>query len=358
MNKLTKVLFVDTGLGGHHQTYLNALIRASAGKAVVCAPSGGEELYDSIERYYPISAPGKSWYLYTKLIFSLIYIARQEHPDIVHFVYGDAFYRFGGLGFGLIQGKKIITCHQFLHRSKIAHIIYRRFSRIAKVIVLHTDHLVEIANSFGIFNTAHIEYPQLNLCCEIDKKTARKEIGVPEDGIPILLALGGTRYHKGLDILLEALKHVKTPFYLLVAGKPEFFQEDFIKKNSKEYRKQVILKLAFLSEKEVDCCIKACDIVCLPYRKEIDHASGPLGEGVYRGKMIVGPEHGSIGKLISDHHLGLCFEAENIESLAFVLEQALTMEWEPEEKYRDYQKQLNPQRFEAEYTRLYSAITE
>ena len=106
----------------------------------------------------------------------------------------------------------------------------------------------------------------------------------------------------------------------------------------------------------MDCCIHASDIVALPYRKQLDRASGPLGEGVYRGKMIVGPAHGSIGQTIREHHLGLTFEAENIASLTETLERALTSAWKPDQKYREYQELLNPKRFEAEYAALYQSV--
>ena len=356
MKATKKLLFIDTSLGGHHQTYLRGLIRAFDGVKLICGPSGGETLFEGIERYYPIPAPGKSWYLYLRMMVSLIRICVREKPDIVHFVYGDALYRFAGLGFGLLRGKKIITCHQFLHRSKPALAIYRRFARASARIVVHTALIADEAKGFGISNVTHVEYPQFNLCSAMRREDARRKIGFPQDDVRVILALGGTRYHKGLDLLLEALKQVKAPFYLLIAGKPEYFQEDYIQEACKAYKECVFLKLAFLSEEEVDECIQACDIVCLPYRKDLNRASGPLGEGVYRGKMIVGPAHGSIGQTIREYHLGLTFEAENIANLAETLEQALTSAWKPDEKYREYQELLNPKRFEAEYAALYQSV--
>lgn len=353
---MKKLLFIDTSLGGHHQTYLRGLIRAFDGNKVICAPSGGDTLFEGIDRYYPIPAPGKSWYAYWNMMVSLIRIAHKEKPDVVHFVYGDALYRFGALGFGLIRGRKIITCHQFLHRNKLALAIYRRFARVSAELVVHTALMAEDARRFGISNVKHVEYPQFNLCTTMSHEDARHKIGLPEDDTPVILALGGTRYHKGLDILLQALAQVKSPFYLLVAGKPEYFQEDFIKEHSREYLSRIFLRLAFLTEEEVDCCIHASDIVVLPYRKQLDRASGPLGEGVYRGKMIVGPAHGSLGQTIRDHHLGLTFEAENIDNLTETLEQALTSAWKPDEPYRNYQKLLNPRRFEADYAAIYQNV--
>lgn len=358
MAEKRKILLVDTSIEGHHPTYLQSLIHAAGNRVIVCAPDGGEGLFPSIERYYSIPETGKSLKQYLTMLVSLRRIVKREKPDALHFVYVDAFYRFGGLGMRLLPCKKVITCHQFRHRSKTAIRIYRRLSRLSESVVVHTDELMKVAKSYGIHNAVHVEYPQFNLCSAIDQATARAKLGIPDDGVPLILSLGGTRYFKGLDLLLTALKRVQAPFYLLVAGKEDSFTEAYIREETKTYHNQVFLRMAFLSEEEVDCCLQAADIVCLPYRKQFDGASGPLGEGAYRGKMIVGPAHGSIGQTIREHHLGLTFEAENIASLTEALEQALTSDWEPDEEFRAYQAQLNPERFEAEYARLYSAVAE
>ena len=358
MKESRVTLFIDDGLGGHHQTYLRGLIQAAGGRIIVCGPAGGEALYPGIERYYTISETGKSLKQYLKLFLSLIQIVRREKPDIVHFVYGDAYYRFGGLGMRLIRGKRIVTWHQFRRCGRIAQFMYCAYAKTARTVVLHTDQQLKTARAFGVSNAVHIEYPQFNLCSTINQADAIRRLDLPDDGTPVLLALGGTRRTKGLDLLLEALRHVQAPFYLLVAGKEEDFHEEYIREASKEYAQRVFLKLRLLSEEEVDWCLKASDIVCLPYRRRFDGASGPLGEGVYRGKLVVGPKHGSLGELIRDYHLGLNFEAENIESLTAVLERALTLQWQPDAKYREYQEQLNPGRFISDYARLYLTVEE
>ena len=349
-----KILLVDTSLEGHHQTYLQSLIHAAGARVIVCAPDGGEGLFPSIERYYSIPETGKSLKQYLTMLVSLRRIVKQEKPDVLHFVYGDAFYRFGGLGMRLLPCKKIITCHQFRHRSKTAISIYRRLARLSAFIVVHTDELMKVARGYGINNVVHVEYPQFNLCSAIDQATARAKLGIPDDGVPLILSLGGTRYFKGLDLLLSALKNVTNPFYFLVAGKEESFTEEYIREETKTFQNRVFLRMAFLPEEEVDCCLQAADIVCLPYRKQFDGASGPLGEGAYRGKMIIGPAHGSIGQTIREYHLGLTFEAESIANLTETLEQALTSQWQPDERFRTYQAQLNPARFIEDYARLYS----
>ena len=66
-----------------------------------------------------------------------------------------------------------------------------------------------------------------------------------------LLSLGGTRYDKGIDILLNALKDVQDNFKLIIAGKEEFFSREYIEKKIESYRSKVELNLKFLSNEEI-----------------------------------------------------------------------------------------------------------
>ena len=356
MGNNQKILFVDTGLQGHHQTYLHALMEAFGGRSVICAPAGGDSIYTEAERYYAISNPYKSWRAYFKLISQLAEIVNIEKPDVVHLVFGDALFRFGGVGFDLIHAKKLITFHHVRYWNKLSIGLYRRFSKKSEKMVFHTEFLVKNMIQQGIRNITHIEYPQFTVCSQVDQRSARAKIGLPDDNMPVILALGGTRYLKGIDILLKALADVQAPFYLLIAGAPEYFDEQAIRNYSESYKERVFTKLKFLSEEEVDLCLKACDIVCLPYRKKFNGASGPLGEGVYRGKLIVGPNHGSVGEIIRDHHLGLTFKTEDVSNLSTILNQALQMVWYPDDYYNDYKSQLDPRCFKEEYKKLYHKI--
>ena len=172
-----------------------------------------------------------------------------------------------------------------------------------------------------------------------------------------LLALGGTRKGKGLDILLEALKRVQEPFHLIIAGKEEDFKKDFILEHTITYTENVSLFLEFLTDEKFSLCLNAADIVVLPYRKVFDGASGPLGEGVWHYKMIVGPDHGSLGDIVKMNHLGKTFKSEDADVLSEVLNETIKMEWEPDEKYLEYRQSLDPAFFQKKYMKLYSDLT-
>lgn len=70
-----------------------------------------------------------------------------------------------------------------------------------------------------------------------------------------------------------------------------------------------------MTDEEFEMAIQAVDAIVLPYRKTFNGASGPLGEGVAKGKMIIAANHGSLGDIVEKNHLGYTFESENIEAL-------------------------------------------
>ena len=114
--------------------------------------------------------------------------------------------------------------------------------------------------------------------------------------------------------------------------------------------------LEFLSQDKFEACICASDIIVLPYKRIFDGASGPLGEGVAKNKMIIGANHGSLGQIIEMNHLGYTFESENVEELTRVLEKALSTEWKLDENYMAYKEILSTERFQKEYAELFKQL--
>ena len=343
-----KILFIETQLGGHHISYLDSLI-ANHDQTIVCLPQDDANIEAEKKYIVSINRNCKLWYF--SWIKEINRIIRKEQPDIVHFVYGDDLYRFWAINFPK-KVKIIFTCHQ-IRRSFLRDMAYKKISNSVNAMVVHTEKLKTDLEKIGIDNLYHIEYPQFSNT--VVNLNARKRLQIP-DGIPVLLALGSTRQDKGLDILLEALKTVHQPFFLLIAGAESTFDRDFIEEHVVTYKDYVKTLLKFLDDEEFSMCLSAADIIVLPYRKSFDGASGPLGEGVNLGKMIVGANHGSLGRVIEENHLGYTFESENSEALASVLNMVLSSEWKPDSKYKKYQENLNPERFQREYNELYWSL--
>lgn len=351
-----KILLIEISLTGHHLPYLNGVIRGAleSNEVRVIVPYTSPELHISDDCVYIVPFLAKGLSNYKAWVKAINKIAENYEPDVIHFLYGDILYRYFGFGIGTLKKKfrVIITCHQ-IRRSFLRDYSLRRISEKCSAVVVHTTSLQEDLLQAGIKNVVHIEYPQFNEIPSIAQKQAKTILEIPQDNKKVLLAIGGTRYDKGLDILLEALCMVKNQFRLIIAGEEEYFDHFFIEKKVAPYKENVTLILGFLSEELFAQCLSACDIVVLPYRKSFDGASGPLGEGVNLDKMIVGPNHGSLGRIIETNNLGLTFESEDVNDLAQTLDQALVEKWQPDEAYLSYQNMLSPRRFQAEYLALY-----
>ena len=184
----------------------------------------------------------------------------------------------------------------------------------------------------------------------------RRFFGIPCDDVPVIAAVGNTRFDKGLDLLLTALQQITIPFYLLVAGKEDWFDRSFIREHSCGYEDRIFVCLRYLTDDEMSMVLNAADIVVLPYRKIFDGASGPLVDAAMLGKPVIGPNHGSLGQIIEQNHLGVTFEAENVKSLSEAIQKILTFDFVSDEATSVYRKRLDPTFFQKCYKDVYHSI--
>lgn len=349
-----KVLLIDSRIDGHHLTYMKSImevLQEAKFETVVCIPVTIETL--SKCRLYIYNREN-----YFKWIYYIKKLIEKEKPDIVHFLYGDDLYPFFGAGLRMLKkySKIIITLHQ-IRRSFLHDLSIKMIAKNADKVIVHTEVLKRDLNKINIFNIKKIEYPHFSKVKTIDKKKALGFLGIKKCDAPVLVALGGTRYDKGLDILLKALVKVPYPFHLIIAGVENDFSKEFILKNIKTYKNKVTYILKFLSDAEFAYCLSASDIVCLPYRKSFDGASGPLGEGVALGKMVIGTDHGSLGDLIKTNHLGFTFKSENVDDLAIIINKAIKMKWHRDSKYLCYQQCISEKMFQENYIKQYYKLS-
>ncbi len=350
-----KIIFVDIATDGHHLTYAKSLVSNCENyEAIMIMPEKVEGL--SCRQYeYKTRGFQKNIFYFLKWIYEIYGIVKSENPDIVHFLYGDVFYRFFGLCLGKFRRYKIIATFHLLRCGSIYNMSMKMISGKVNSCVVHSEYIKKLLVEVGINNAVHIEYPVFN-SIELEREKTREYLNLPDDAV-VLGCIGGTRYDKGLDILLEALNFVEEPFYLLIAGLEEYFKENFIKEKSKEYEAQVKCVLKFLTEEEFANVMNSVDIVVLPYRKWFNGASGPLGEGVALGKCIIGPNHGNLGDTITKNHLGYTFESEDATSLASVINSALKGSFTKDDIYNKYQQNLAVPNFIKEYKELYKTIS-
>lgn len=347
-----KIAYIDIILDGHHIDYLQTLVNDNENSILIIPNKidglkNKQYILDSNMLY-------KHPFKYIKWIMDIRKILSKEKVDIVHFLYGDVFYRYFGIGLKSINTKKIITFHQ-IRRGLIKDISLKRIFRNINKGIVHTDSLKLDMNRLGLKNVCKIEYPQFKSLSNINNLNSRIDLILPQNH-PIITVIGGTREDKGLDILLSALNYVNEDFHLLIAGQEVNFKKEYIYKAIENYSNKVTVMLKYLTEDELEKCLVASDIIVLPYRKKFDGASGPLGEGVWLRKVIIGPNHGSLGKIILENKIGLTFEAENIVDLAKVITEVLRNGFEWNDKAEQYRNKLDKKYFTMDYKDVYEQL--
>lgn len=342
-----KIMYVDYSVEGHHVEYLKHLAENEAYESVVVLPQQVHKLKARQVVYSKLDLKEKKLSAYLRHMKELKEIAKREKADVIHFLDGDSVMRYFDLGYRILREYPMVVTFHHLFPGKLREYSMKSvLNRVSKVIV-HTDEIEMKLRSYGYSNVSCVHYP-----CFLPLEHGNRESKGPKT----LLALGGTRYDKGLDILLEALQEVKTEFRLIIAGKEEDFTREMIESAASSYRDKIELKLHFLSKEEVISCIQEADEIVLPYRKIFDGASGPMCEGAFQGKEIIGADHGSLGSMIRKNHLGRTFISENIEDLTKTLETSLNEDFTYDETAKAYQRSLDPQIFIRKCTSIYEGL--
>ena len=234
-----KVLYVDIETGGHHQTYLKALMDIPGKENVLVLPEKIEGLNAKQYVFRKTDFFNKKLLEYYKWTKEVKGIIKTEKPDVVHFLYGDVFYKYFGLGLeGLKKKHKVVNTIHALKKGKIGIVSLKRIMHLSSVGVVHTDAIFNEVKDAGIENVVHIEYPHFSTGYDIDKAGARKYYGLSENAF-VLGCIGGTRYDKGLDILLKALRSVTGDFELLIAGAEDAIKREKIEELARPYRDRV-----------------------------------------------------------------------------------------------------------------------
>lgn len=342
--KQMKIMYVDASVDGHHLTYLSYLLKNASKDSLAVLPEYSDKAAGRVRKTTVRGIRG--FHEYGSWMEELRGIAAEEQPDIIHFLDGDSMMRHLGRGLARFgDSRLIITFHHFFE-GKAREISMKRMLHYAAAGVFHTEEIQMKVKKFGCKNAECVPYPCF---LNVPAGSGRGYLNDP----PRLLALGGTRYDKGLDILLEALKRVRSPFSLVIAGKEEDFDERFVFEHTAAYNDRVRTCLRFLGDEEVKRLLMEADIIVLPYRKIFDGASGPMCEGIYLGKTIIGPSHGSLGRMLQESHAGYTFESESTEGLAACIEYALAHPCCYDETAKNAQQALRPELFVQKYAEIY-----
>lgn len=349
---MSKVLLVDISIKGHRLNYIEALRKNSD---TICLLPEDETITFSYEKMRCGINSKRNIITYIRLLNEIKTVVKKHNIDVIHFLCGDALYKFFGIGLAFLGAKVIVTFHHMVFTKLKLLSIKRIFKRISRGVV-HTRYLKEKLNNYSINNAVHIEYPVFNtLDYSPDIEESRKVFELPNNKT-VLSVIGGTQHYKGLDILLEALNKINEDFILFICGPERDFSKEYIREHSSCYLDKVYLDLRYLSDLEYRHAINASDYVILPYRYEFDGASGPLADSTYFRKKVIASEHGSLGQLVTDSELGYTFKTEDANDLARVISNALVKKTDWTDKAEKYRESLSVACFQGKYKELYSTI--
>lgn len=349
-----KILYFERETAGHRIPHLMAIVSHNMAESVLVVP---EKINDcNCKQYIYKNKEKKKRTLrgFNRMMREVYEICKVEKPDVVHFTDGNIFYRFFGYGLGMFKNYKTVLTNHNAEEDFMHAISSWMISKLVDRVVVTCEYSKEVFNRYGAKNVINIEYPHFNDYIFTKEEGMDYFHLVPD--VPVIACIGGTRYDKGLDIMLNALKKVEKPFQLLIAGKAEHFQEDFIDNHITTYKDRVVKHLSFLSDQEFSLALAASDYVAVPYRKGFNGASGPLGEGVWRYKCIIGPSGNNLGDVIEKYHLGYTFLQGDSESLCKLLNRVLGETFVCDESYNCYKEMMDPKYFGLQYRELYHSL--
>lgn len=151
---------------------------------------------------------------------------------------------------------------------------------------------------------------------KISRTEARAHLNLPPDTF-LFLFFGFIRKYKGLDLLLEAVAHLKKQnqnFKVLIAG--EFYEDRKVYDElivQLSIHEQLILKTDFIPDSEVKYYLCAADAVVQPYRNATQSGVTPLAYH-FEVPMIV-TNVGGLPALVPHNKVGLVCEP-NAEAIA------------------------------------------
>lgn len=352
-----KIAYVDIITSGHHISYIKGLIKNEDNNYILIVPEYIDEISKDKQRIITnVEGMHKNPILYLKWLKETYHIIKKENVDVIHFLYGDAFARYFGIGLRKFKKYKTIATYHQIRRNYIKDISFKFIMKRIDIGVVHTSSLYENLTELGIKNLKHIEYPCFSKFRNIDNFTAKRRLGLNEN-IKTIAFLGVITEYKGFDLLIDSLNKVNEEFQFIVAGKvTDSLSVEIVTQMVKSLNKKYFMKLGYVEDELFKLCELSADIIVLPYRKSFDGASGPLAEGVWLRKTIVGANHGSLGNIIKENNLGITFETENVEDLARAITKSLQGEFDWNEKTENYRKQLDPKTFLLKYKQIYNRL--
>lgn len=332
------IVLVENNNTGHHFIYQNELNLIE-----------GTKILNKITTFVDVKKNPFKAYLDRKKFIEFVH-ENTNKKDIIHFLYLDSLYKCPLIDKILQKDRHYIGTLHWIPNDGLRKTMLKKISKKLEYIIVHSEYLKEKLKLIEVENVIVIDYPSFI------KEFEQKQVNKNDEKI-IISCLGGTRSDKGLDILMDSFKYLdeisKNKLIFNICGIEQDIKfkdlEDMAKKNNIN----LICKNKFLTDDEYRDEIISSDIILLPYKKVFSGNSGPMTDGIYTNKYIVGPEQGNLGYLIKKYNLGSTFVQEDSKSLADVLNKLINKDLT---KNHEYRKQLSREFFRKNHEIVYKKI--
>jgi D-inositol-3-phosphate glycosyltransferase len=271
----------------------------------------------------------------------LIRYAARSKPKILHILWNNKFEFFDRTILMLyykVVGKKIaLTAHNVnqARRDSKDSLLNRATLkiqyRLSDHIFVHTQKMKdELCQDFNVGENAVtvIRHPVNDAFPDTELKPAeaKRRLGLRADEKAILF-FGRIRPYKGIEYLLDAFRLLSTDeranYRLIVAGEPKKGSEEYLDEIQRSIKRdfnqgQVILRIQFIPDEEMELYLKGADVLVLPY-KEI-FQSGVLFLAYSFGLPVVATDVGSFREEIVEGRTGFLCQPGDPAELAKAIE--------------------------------------
>jgi D-inositol-3-phosphate glycosyltransferase len=275
----------------------------------------------------------------------LIRYAARSKPKMLHILWNNKFEFFDRTILMLyykVLGKKIaLTAHNVNQARRDAkdsllnRITLKIQYWLCDHIFVHTQKMKdELCQDFAVSEGAVtvIRHPVNNAFpdTELTPAEAKLRLGLRDDEKAILF-FGRIRPYKGIEYLLDAFRLLSADehahYRLIVAGEPKKGSEDYLHEIRQSIQRdfkqgQVILRIQFIPDEEMELYLKAADVLVLPY-KEI-FQSGVLFLAYSFGLPVVATNVGSFREEIVEARTGFLCQPGDPADLAKAIETYFT----------------------------------
>ena len=256
---------------------------------------------------------------------------------IAHYLTADKFYFLFWLFPGILKGKKVIATIHHIPKNKALQYALRKFSHKISGIVVLSNYLKIELNKLKITHVIAIQHPSFYDYSNISTKSELKVKFNIDAKLKVISFLGGTRYEKGLDILLDAFKYIpeaeKQNLLLNIAGAENDFSLDFIRNKAVLYNIKIRCDIKRLTDEEFMENVMVSDYIAIPYRASFNAMSGPLSEAMCRGIGCILPKRGIFEYYGNNQPKQLMFDSESSESLSKSIVYALHLYCVPNQEF-------------------------